>query len=114
MLLSSADEVRVAGVTYFPRWRFTLHLDFNAVDPDLAAAVAATLVHGLGTLCPNVEVHSARVSPPGLPELAHQVFCLAPGPDGAACEDLDGHPGQHSEAGVSGLRWDREAGDTSL
>ncbi|HEU4425296.1 MAG TPA: hypothetical protein VFR67_22420 [Pilimelia sp.] len=90
-----------------PPYRFTLHVDFTAIDPDLAGAVAATLVLGLGTLCPHVEMDSALVSPVNVPGDSTPVFCGAPGPGGASCEDLYGHPGLHAEAGVNGLRWER-------
>ena len=90
-----------------PPYRFTLHVDFTAIDPNLAGAVAATLVLGLGTLCPHVETESALVSAADTPDGRHPVFCGAPGPGGASCEDLHGHPGLHAEAGVNGLRWER-------
>ena len=90
-----------------PPYRFTLHVDFTAIDPNLAGAVAATLVLGLGTLCPHVETESALVSAADTPDGRHPVFCGAPGPGGACCEDLYGHPGLHAEAGVNGLRWER-------
>jgi hypothetical protein len=92
------------------RGMFALQLNFSAVNADVAPAVAATLVQGLATLCPHVDPHSALIWPAGVPGCAQPVFCAEPGPDGALCEDLRGHPGWHAEAGVSGLRWG--VGDT--
>jgi hypothetical protein len=103
----SADQLPLRVRLNPPPYRFTLQVQFTAVHPDLAGAVAATLVLGLGTLCPHVEPDTARVSPVDTPGGTEPVFCAAVGPGGVSCEDLYGHPGWHAEAGVNGRRWER-------
>jgi hypothetical protein len=89
-----------------PRQWFTLQVNFSALNEDAAPAVAAALMQALGALCPHVEPSSAVVAPADGLEHARPVFCAAPGPGDACCEDLYGHAGWHAEAGVRGLRWD--------
>jgi hypothetical protein len=42
---------------------------------------------------------------------AGPVFCVADGPDGAFCADIDGHPGRHSESGIAEMRWGEADGE---
>jgi hypothetical protein len=103
-----ADPLWYDAAADAPREWFTLRLNFSAVDAQSAPAVAAALLQALGTLCPHVEPSSALVSSADQPERARPVFCGAPGPGDACCEDLHGHAGWHAEAGVRGLRWDSD------
>jgi len=72
--------------------------------------VAMALAEGLGILRPEVATYSAAVSAGGWGD-AEPVFCLADGADGAFCADIAGHPGWHSEAGVTGVRWGEADGE---
>jgi hypothetical protein len=86
------------------RSRFTVYLDFVAVDAEAARVFAAGLAKGLGALCIQVDAGSALWSPAGLAGCAEPVFCAAVGPDGQVCADVYGHAGWHAEAGADRLR----------
>jgi len=94
-----------------PGRHFTLHVDFTADDPRRAREVAMALAEGLGILRPEVATYSAAVSTGGTWSDAEPVFCMADGPDGAFCADIAGHPGWHSESGITGMRWGEADGE---
>lgn len=85
--------------------RFTLHVDFVAVDEMRAHSQADAYVQGLGQLRPEVDTHTARMSVEGDWSRSTPVFCGAPGPDVSdVCVDGTGHPGLHQGPGAS-RRW---------
>ena len=85
--------------------RYTLHIDFLAPDDRTAIFQAEAYALALNQLRPEVDCHTALISPPGRPTRLLPVFCGAPGPDPTdTCVDVAGHPGTHHGPGAT-ARW---------
>jgi len=88
--------------------RFTVHLDFMAVDERQARGHAQAYAEGLNRLRPEVDTYTARVSMDGDWSRLAVVFCRTPGPDVTdVCTDSAGHSGWHHGPGASN-RWSRD------
>lgn len=84
---------------------YTLHIDFTAHGFAHAQLIAAKVAEGLSRLRTDIDMYSARVSPPTRPDDVQPVFCGAPGPDGLRCADEPEHDGWHAEGGLYGDAW---------
>jgi hypothetical protein len=87
------------------RRKFTLHLDFLAVDKEQARLRAEQYARALNMLRPEVDCFTARLSADGDWRCPMAVFCGSPGPhEMDVCVGSAGHPGLHDGPGASG-RW---------
>jgi hypothetical protein len=90
-LSALAEQLRCA-IHDGPGHRFTLHLDFTAVDAEQARVLAAALAECLGLLRPEVDAYTAAMSRNSDWAVAQPVFSAIDDSDRRPCADIADHP----------------------